>query len=68
MPSLRTISLALLPLAALCAGCSSRPAILDGGHYHPNGATILPRDAPEYVISSPCYIIPEETLHALLSE
>ena len=68
MPSLRTIFLALLPLAALCAGCNSRPAILEGGHYHPHGATILPRDEPEYVISTPCYIIPEETLHALLSE
>ena len=68
MPSLRTISLALLQLAALCAGCNSHPAILEGGHYHPAGATILPRDAPEYTLSAPCYIIPEETLHALLSE
>lgn len=68
MPSPLTISLVLLPLAAFFAGCSSHPAILEGGHYHPHGATILPRDAPDYTISSPCYIIPEETLHALLSE
>ncbi|MGN0885713.1 MAG: hypothetical protein ACI4RT_01820 [Candidatus Spyradenecus sp.] len=44
-----------------------RPAaILDGGHYHPGGAAITPRDAPEYVMGGPCYVIPEETFNALM--
>lgn len=64
----RTIWPVLLPLAALCAGCGSKPVILDGGHYHPHGATVTPERWEEpYTIEGPIYVIPEETFRALVT-
>lgn len=62
----RTIWLGLSLLATGLTGCSKRVAILDGGHFHPTGAEIVPRDSESYVLDSPCYVIPEETFRALM--
>lgn len=75
MPLIRTISLALVALAGLCTGCAikkSDPLILSGGDFYPNGLTatgeaLYAPDIPSRQFSGPHYVIPEETLNALVT-
>lgn len=75
MPSLRIISLALVGLAALCTGCVTRksdPLILSGGDFYPNGLTatgeaLYTPDIPSRQFVGPHYVVPEETLNALVT-
>ena len=61
-----TILLVFILPGAIFSGCAKNVAIIDGGHFHRNGADVAPKDAPCYSVDGPVYVIPQETFDALM--